>query len=291
MSDALDQRLHAYRKDLADVRLKDTAEAATYVEAKPCHVVASVADLKRAPRREAGTDTQLLLGEAVEIFEHAAGWCWVQAKRDGYVGYVEEGTLRSGTFAPTHRIVAQRTFVYPDADLRLPPTDTVSAGSLIAIDGEAETRGTRYFRLAGGGAVVADHCRPVHEPAAADYVSIATRFLHTPYLWGGRSGFGIDCSGLVQLSLQLAGHEALRDTDMQEGSLGHAFDPAAEGGLRRGDLIFWKGHVGIMEDGESLLHANGHAMAVAREPLDAARARIAATYGPPTCFRRIAGAV
>src|SRR5690606_24662457 len=150
--------------------------------------------------------------------------------------------------------------------------------------GAAETRGTAYFVLPDGTALIRSHCRPLAETPPEDYVDMAARFLETPYLWGGRSGFGIDCSALVQLSLMMVGQSAPRDSDMQA-AIGTEITREE---LRRGDLVFWKGHVGIMEDDETLLHANGHTMTVARENLDAAIERIGWLYSRPTGFRRLA---
>ena len=131
--------------------------------------------------------------------------------------------------------------------------------------------------------LIAAHCQPIGKPIDTDYVAVASRFLETPYLWGGRSGFGIDCSGLVQLAMMMTGRAAPRDSDMQASRLG---TPIERDALQRGDLVFWKGHVGIMEDDKTLLHANGHTMTVARENLEDAIKRIGWLYDAPTGFRR-----
>ena len=281
MTQPLDRRLHAFRADLADVRLKGRVEAERFVEGDVAIVSVPVADLRPAPDATRGIDTQLLFGEPVTVFERRNGWAWVQAHEDGYVGYLPQDHLAQ-QHAPTHWIIAQRSFVYPEAELRKVPLHSLSMGSRVTITGEAETRGTRYLLLDGGGAIIAHHATAIGKSSAGDYVSIAAQFLHTPYLWGGRSGFGIDCSGLVQLALMMAGRKAPRDSDMQA-----AFGtPIERDELVRGDLVFWKGHVGIMEDTETLLHANGHTMTVARENLDAAIERIGWLYEQPTGYRR-----
>ncbi len=278
----LDRRLNAFRPDLAAEALKGHVEAARFVRGEPATVIADVAALRPFPDLGRGIDTQLLRGESLRVFDRANGFAWVQADEDGYVGYLPEDMIGPAA-EPTHRITAVRTFIYPEAELRKPPLGSLSMGSLVTVIGDAETRGTRYFLLADGGAVIAAHCLPVENAIANDYVAVATTFIETPYLWGGRSGFGIDCSGLVQLALMMVGKKAPRDSDMQA-SLGNAIGREE---LRRGDLVFWKGHVGIMEDEETLLHANGHTMTVARENFEAAVKRIGWLYEQPTGYRRI----
>lgn len=279
----LDKRLNAYRPDVADARLAGRVEAERFVEGQAMTVAVAVADLRPRPDASAGIDTQLLFGEALRVFERRDGWAWVQADQDGYVGYLPEADLAPREPLATHRIIQPRTFVYPEPDMKRPRGSALSMGSRIAVTGEAETRGTRYLVLAGGGAVIASHCAPVGEPVGDDYVAVAGRLLETPYLWGGKSAFGIDCSGLVQLSLMMTGRIAPRDSDMQARGLGTEID---FGELTRGDLVFWKGHVAIVEDADTIIHANGHTMSVAREGLAEAVKRIGYLYGQPTCCRR-----
>jgi cell wall-associated NlpC family hydrolase len=256
-------------------------EAQRFVAGEPARICVPVAPLRPAPDLARGIDTELLFGEAVQVFERANGFAWVKAEEDGYVGYLPE-TMLGAPQEPTHWIAVPRTFVYPEAELRKVPQAALSMGSRVTVTGEAETRGTRYFTLANGGAVIARHCLPIGETLDGDYVAVAQSFVETPYLWGGRSGFGIDCSGLVQLAMMMTGTKAPRDSDMQA-EFGAEI---AREELRRGDLVFWKGHVGMMEDEDSLLHANGHTMSVARENLEAAIQRIGWLYDRPTGFRR-----
>jgi cell wall-associated NlpC family hydrolase len=278
---SLDRRLNACRPDLADERLKGKVEAGRFVPGEEAAVIVPVADLHSAPDASAGIDTQFLFGDAVSVFERRAGWAWVQAGRDGYVGYIEEKAL--GIPAEhTHMVAVPRSFIYPEPELKTPPVSAQSMGARVAVVEEVERRGTRYALLSSGGAMIAGHLRPLGQPFP-DYVSAAELFLHTPYLWGGASGFGIDCSGLVQLSMFMAGRKVPRDTDMQAEGIGH---PVEAAGLRRGDLVFWRGHVAIMTDGETVIHANGHTMTVAREPLSEAVGRIERLYGRPTGYRR-----
>jgi len=281
-----DTRLHAFRPDLADARLEGEVIAERFVAGTPARIVVPVADVLKAPAEGAGINTQFLFGDDVLVFDKAGGFAWVQAERDGYVGYVRESDLAGRDGQPTHVVSVPRTFLYPGPDLRFPRVDQLSMGSAVTVTGAAETRGTQYAVLANGQAVIAKHLLPVAD-RAADYVAVAETFLGTPYLWGGVSGLGIDCSGLVQLSMRMAGHDVLRDSDMQAAGLGAPIDPGADfSGLRRGDLVFWKGHVAIMTDGENMIHANGHTMLVSREGLRDAIDRIGYLYGGPTGFRR-----
>lgn len=285
MSEKPDRRSHAYRDDLADIRLKDRVSAERYADGGAAHVVIPVADIRPRPDPECSIDTQALMGETLTVFELSGGWAWVQLTADGYVGYVREVAIRLGLMAATHIVSVPRSFAYPGADLRFPPTMVLSMGSRVRIVGTAETRATPYALLEDGSAIIASHLRPVDEIAPEDAVAVAARFLDTPYLWGGRTGFGIDCSGLVQMALAMTGKPAPRDSDQQAAGLGTVIDPGSDG-LQRGDLVFWKGHVGFLEDPDTLLHASGGTMYVTREPLQAAIDRIARLYGPPTLCRR-----
>mgnify|MGYP003382479970 CR=1 FL=1 len=280
-------RLHAFRPDLADIRLKGEVSAERFVSGSAAQIAVPVSDMKRLPAHDAGLDTQLLLGDAVQVYDRANGWAWVQAERDGYVGYVSESDLTGPVKPATHVVIEPRSFVYPGPDLRFPVVETVSMGSGVRATGEAETRGTRYLLLDHGAAMIANHLAPVVEHAS-DYVAVAERPVNTPYLWGGNTGFGIDCSGLVQLALRMSGVNVLRDSDMQEATIGAPLDPGLNHqNVQRGDLVFWKGHVAIMTDAEMMIHANGHTMLVSRERLDDAVKRIGYLYGQPTGFRRL----
>jgi len=277
---ALDPRLNAFRTDLAASTLKGQVEAEHFVDGTPASVRAPVTALRRAPHSDAARDSELLFGEAVRVLEDRNGWSWVQAVRDSYVGYVLSADLMAGETAPTHRIAATRTFVYQDADIKSPALTWLSLNSPLTLTGQEGP----FSALAGGGHVVTAHIR-AREEAASDYVRVAEALLETPYLWGGRSSLGLDCSGLVQCALEAAGMRCPRDTDMQEVALGA---PVAEKQpLQRGDLIFWKGHVGIMRDATTLLHATATHMKTVLEPVEPTIARIAQSDGPVTSIRRL----
>ena len=283
----LDKRLNAFRPDLADENLRGMVEAERFVSDKPMRIADAVADVRSEPRGDAGITTQVLYGDDVLVFEDYNGWCWIQNERDGYVGYVVDTTLDRRASEPTHIVIAPRTFVYPGSDLKYPRTKALSMGSLVTIAGGEERRGTLYGMLPSGEAVIAKHLVPVDE-VTDDHVAVAETLMHTPYLWGGVSGFGVDCSGLVQLSLLMTGLPVLRDTDMQAASIGDLIEPDKDyQNLQRGDFVFWKGHVAMMASHSMLLHASGHTMSVTLEPLRDAIDRIAYLYGKPTAVRRL----
>ncbi|APO73103.1 NLPC/P60 domain-containing protein [Rhizobium etli 8C-3] len=279
----LDRRLHAYRPDLAEAGLEGKVEALRFVFGSPARIAVPVAPLRPQPDISVGIDTELLLGEDVTVFDRAGGWCWIKAASDGYVGYMPEEMLSGAQAEPTHIVTVQRTFLYPQPELRTPYRFVLSMGSRVRVAGEEEVRGNHYVVLEDGTAIFARHVQPVSAGKDDDYVEIASRFVNAPYLWGGRSGLGIDCSALVQLAMLMTGRSAPRDTDMQAAGLGERIDRS---GLRRGDLVFWKGHVAIMEDPETIIHANGYTMTVARENFEAAVKRIGELYQQPTGYRR-----
>lgn len=279
---ALDPRVNAWRPDLADVRLRGRVEATRFVEGRVREVATSVTALRRHPHADAPRETELLAGERVAVFEEKNGWCWLQADADGYVGYAEAAALRIRGPVATHKVCAVRTFVFAEPDIKSPVVTWLSLCSPVAVVGET----ARFAELASGGFIARAHLMAAGA-VLPDPAATARLFLETPYLWGGRSSLGIDCSALVQLALTAAGISCPRDTDMQEKSLGEAVDP--DGPLRRGDLAFWKGHVGILTDAATLLHANATHMKVAEEPLEPAIRRIAETDGPLTSVRRLPG--
>lgn len=285
--DALDPRLTPARPDLAALHLKGRVEAERWVEGTPARVIDAVAPLRRKSRADAGLDTEALFGETLRIYdEDEEGWSWVQLDRDGYVGWMPAHAFLKGEApAATHRVATLATFVYPALSIKEPPTARLSFLSPVRVIGEREANGRRFAVTAEGGAIVASHLEPI-DARAADPVAVAERFLGLPYLWGGRSSLGIDCSGLVQTALAACGVAAPRDTDLQETGLGTpvGLDPAS---WRRGDLLFWPGHVGMVRDAASFVHATGHTMTVAIEGLAEGLARIEAAGSPLRAVRRL----
>lgn len=270
-SSSFDRRVTPVRPDLAAARLRGIVAAPRYVEGRALQVIEASAPLRRAPDASAALETEALFGEMVTIYDEAEGWAWVELERDGYVGYLPRAALGAPE-KPTHRVSALRTHAYPAPNIKHPPRMALSLGALLTV-----ARREGDFVATGDGRYLwARHVAPL-EADESDFVAVAERFLETPYLWGGRTSEGIDCSGLVQTALAAAGAKAPRDSDMMEAGLGEPLPPGAA--LKRGDLVFWKGHVGIMRDALTLLHANGWHMKVVSEPLAEARARIAASGG------------
>jgi cell wall-associated NlpC family hydrolase len=278
-----DPRRHAYRPDLAAASLKDLVRAPRYATGETRQIMAPVLPLRREPRFDATLDSEALFGETLEVFEEQEGWAWVQLARDRYVGYMPSEGLAPAAAAPTHRIAALRTYLYPTPDIKRPPLALLSLNALLAV----QAAEGRFLALEGGGFVIAEHARKLDEPVA-DPVAVAAAFLGTPYLWGGRTSIGVDCSGLVQLACEAAGLPAPRDTDMQAAELGTPLDRQGADAVTRGDLVFWDGHVGIMASADALLHASAHHMSVVVEPLAEATARIAATGCEILQIRRLA---
>lgn len=285
----LDPRLHAFRADLADARLRDRVSAEAYVEGAPARVATAVCAFRDQPSRRGEVTATKLLGEPLLVFENRAGWIWAQSQLDGYVGYAPNSRIAHGSFAPNLRVIAPRTHLYAAPNLKTPPPGWAPLTARLESDGAREQNGFRA--LAGGGWVYAGHVAEGvdnHDGPpdwAEDWVAVAEAFLHTPYLWGGESVEGVDCSGLIHVALDAAGLPAPRDTDMQAAEIGESLPEDAT--LRRGDLVFWNGHVGVMRDDKRLLHANAWSMSTISEPLATVLARFEARgVGPVTVVRR-----
>lgn len=287
MTTELDKRLYAYRPDLADAKLEGKVVADAFVEGELATICVPSITLRSEPKKELGVETEALFGEEVYVFEQRDGWAWIQLLKDGYVGYVPVDAVSIGFKKISHIIAQPRTFLYPEPDMKIRPLALLSMGSRLDIVDQTKGNGIEFLITRDGQAVVERHCRHFKAFSGPDYVNHAGRLLETPYRWGGCSAFGIDCSGLVQLAMFMTGNYVKRDSDMQAASIGQEID-AGEGYkyLERGDLIFWNGHVAIVEDNKTILHANGYTMSVAREPLASAIDRIEPLYGKPTLFRR-----
>jgi len=278
-----DPRLTPVRDDIAAKYLEGKVKAARFVEGMAFEVSDAIAPLRRAPAADAEQMTQALRGERVTVYDrNGEGWAWGQLADDGYVGWIPEAALTAPGAAPTHKVTALRTLAFPGASIKLPPVEALPMGTKLAIlreDGAfAVTR--------EGWHLPRQHLAPL-DAMAPDFVGVAEQFVGTPYLWGGKSSLGIDCSGLVQIALTAAGTGCPRDSDMQQDGLGRELTAAEARHPQRGDLIFWKGHVAIVRDATTIVHANAHHMATVVENTQAAIARIKAAGSDVAAIKRL----
>jgi cell wall-associated NlpC family hydrolase len=278
---AFDPRITPVRPDLAAARLRGQVQAARFVEGKVMEVRDAQAPVRREPRPDAALDTEALKGERITVYETTdEGWCWGQLEADGYVGWLPANALTAPGPAPTHQVCALQTLVFPGPDIKLPPAGALPLGAKVTV-----MRLDKNLAVTPDGYIPGNHLAAldVHE---TDFVAVAERFLGTPYLWGGKTSHGIDCSGLVQVTLTACGISCPRDSDMQEKALGH-MQTGGTAELQRGDLLFWKGHVAIARDDATIIHANAHHMSVAIEPAQDALSRICASGSEVASIKRV----
>ncbi len=277
-----DHRLIAARADLASLDLEGLVRAPRFVEPSPRRVTLPRAALRAGPADDAEQVSQLIFGETFDALETRGGYVWGQAVRDGYVGWAPLGALSAEIIEPTHRVTALRTFAFARPSIKTASFGPISLNALVRVTDEQGD----LSHAQDAGWIASRHLAPIGE-AFAEPAATAETFQGTPYLWGGRDSLGLDCSGLIQQALWAAGMACPRDSDQQQ-ALGLAVDVAD---LKRGDLVFWRGHVGLMLDATRLIHANAYHMAVAIEPLDAAVSRISARAGgDPVAHRRVPSA-
>jgi cell wall-associated NlpC family hydrolase len=273
-----DPRTTLLRDGVADDRLEGVLKAERFVAARAGQVISPAAALRAAPDARAEQLDQLLFGETFERLEASGDFVLGQASRDGYVGWVDAAASSDAVITPTHWVSALRAYAFEAPSIKAPARGPLSLNALVAIEEETET----LARDARIGWIARTHLSPIGT-ALGDPATVALAHLGAPYLWGGRESTGLDCSGLVLQAFMACGLACPRDSDQQE-TLGA---PAPADALRRGDLVFWKGHVAMMVDAERMVHANAFHMAVAVEPLAEARARIAQRGGgEPIAFRR-----
>jgi len=270
----LDRRINAFRPDLAAEHLRDSVEATRYVQGHVARVTAGAASLHAGPGHDMPVVTQIIYGDDVTVYDEAGNWAWVQNNRDGYVGYLPSGILSGDMQQPTHKVTALSTFAYGQPNLKTPLPYKLYMNSRLLVVGEVDD----FMQLADGRFVHKAHVGVLAD-IADDFVSVAERYVEVPYLWGGRTSDGIDCSGLVQVAYEFAGLSCPRDSDMQQELDGRDLDLGGMEEMQRGDLIFWKGHVAIMVNDMMLLHANAHYMKVAIETFHKVVSRVAAEGG------------
>jgi cell wall-associated NlpC family hydrolase len=283
---AFDPRVTPARADLAAEHLKGRVAAGRYVAGEVREVVEPQAPVRVAPSHEAALATEALCGERVTVYETTEeGWAWGQLDADRYVGWMPANALAPPGPPPTHKVAALRTLLFPGPSIKLPPIAALPFGARIAV-----ARSEDRFAITPSGAYLPAVHLVSLDAREADHVAVAERFLGTSYLWGGKTSLGLDCSGLVQVALTACGIPCPRDSDMQEQTLGTRIASAADySNLARGDLLFWKGHVAVVRDEETLVHANAFHMAVVIEPVGVAIARIAAAGSEVTSVQRLVG--
>jgi len=249
-----------------------------------------VAGLYRRAASTSPMETQLLFGERFHVYQERGAWVWGQSVSPvkgspykGYVGYVRRTALAEVSGRVTGHVLTLKAPVFAKPDIKSRVLHVLPLGA--PLRGGAKTGD--FTVLKTGGFMHNRHIQLVNAaPPEPDFVSVAEQHLGLPYIWGGVSSDGLDCSGLVLSALRATGQDAPRDTDQQEAALGEAL-PVRLSGLKRGDLVFWTGHVAIMQSARRIIHANAFHMCVETEPLKTAVARIQASSGPVTAIKRL----
>lgn len=273
----MDTRVTAFNGRVAASALRGQVDAEHFTDGTPGQITAAVTDLTGMP--EGPRLRQVLLGDSVTIYEDRGGYCYIQSAKDGYCGYVARADIGEPD-VPTHRVSARATHAYSAPDIKSPERMMISLGGRITTRSETETFVETEF-----GFVPKAHLSGIDE-LDSDPPEVARRFLGTPYLWGGNSSSGIDCSGLVQAAFLACGHACPGDSDMQCADLGTALPIGSA--VLRGDLLFWTGHVALALSPDMLIHATAHPMAVVTEGTQDAITRIAQSDdGPLIAHKRL----
>ena len=273
-----DRRITPANGRVAHVSLRGQIEADRYVEGTPAQIAVPVANLLARPNGP--RDRQLLFGETVLVLDRDADFAFIRADKDGYCGYLAEPDLTAAQQA-THWVSAPASILYQGAGLKTPDVMALSHGARLTISAD---RGD-FLETGDGLFVPRPHIRDLGN-WLSDPAAVAEAFLGTPYLWGGNSFTGIDCSGLIQAALVACGMRCPGDSDLQEKALGRPLSPDAR--YARGDLFFWPGHVAMAVSADRLIHANGYQSAVGYETIAECIARIDAQgEGPLTGRRRL----
>ena len=264
----LDPREFAFRPTIAASYLQGIVAADQFSDGVVCSVTESVLPLKNKPNDQAERASEMLFGEKFIVYERQGAWAWGQSQTDGYVGFVKINGLSDQPASPTHEIKELKTFVYQRPDIKSPVIKELSMGSRVSL----KEKGENFICLKEGGWIVKKHVVELNIKEAS-FIAVAKKYIGTPYLWGGRSSNGLDCSALVQLSLSRVGILAPRDTDQQEETVG-CFCGKNPEGIEKGDLLYTQGHVAISSGRDLVLHANVHHMRVVEEPLQAFLSRL-----------------
>lgn len=281
----LDLRITPFRRGIAAAHLKGVVEAQTYNEGKTVQIVVPELAIRSEPMITSGMESQALKGQIATCYGEENGFSLIQMQDDEYVGWVITQGISEKFTSTTHKITALKTYIYSDESIKSLPLAALTQGTSITIAHVGE----KFSRLFDGSYVFTPHIAPI-SAHATDWVQSALLYLNCPYLWGGKTSSGLDCSALVQLALATQGIKAPRDSDQQEAALGQ--EVAIQSGhmpkVQKGDLLFWKGHVAICLDENTILHANAHHMSVQKEPLLEALKRIDASGTALKSIKRLA---